>query len=130
MPSRGQAEWHERNGHPLAETLLTPGNGWRGGMDVTKDYVDAQDERTRAQNDARFAEVLAGISKIEVRVEGLTASINEARSAAQRAETAAANIKWNTLFIGVSLFAIVVGVMSYWIQGIPFIADVLARGAS
>jgi hypothetical protein len=44
------------------------GGGGGGGnmMDPsTKDYIDAHDEKTRAQNDARFAEVLAKLDGIK-----------------------------------------------------------------
>lgn len=44
------------------DTARGGGSGSNGGgsMEIEmKDYVDAQDEKTRAQNDSRFAEVLA-----------------------------------------------------------------------
>lgn len=41
-------------------------------MDVPlKDYIDAQDEKTRAQNDARFAEISAQISKVISKLDDL-----------------------------------------------------------
>ena len=46
------------------------GSSGSGGGDgsagmITKDYVDAQDEKTRAQNDARFSEVLAELKILQ-----------------------------------------------------------------
>jgi len=54
---------------------LTGGTGSGGGVvEVSmKDYVDAQDEKTRAQNDARFAEVLSGLGRVDERVSHIAA---------------------------------------------------------
>lgn len=54
----------------------TPANGGGGGgRDVTditmKDYVDAQSQATRAQNDARFAEVLSEIRSLDAKISNL-----------------------------------------------------------
>lgn len=38
---------------------------------ITKAYIDANDETTRAQNDARFTEVITGIDKLSAKIEGL-----------------------------------------------------------
>lgn len=49
-------------------------SGGRGGPPVdteTQRYVDAKTEATRAQNDARFSEVINGISTLSTRIEGL-----------------------------------------------------------
>ena len=46
---------------------MSGGTGGDGTI-TWKDYVDAQDNQTRAQNEARFAEVLTGIRAVESQV--------------------------------------------------------------
>lgn len=55
---------NNRYKHHRARTTIRFGGGGGGsGMEI-KDYIDAQDEKTRAQNDARFAEVIARLETI------------------------------------------------------------------
>jgi len=56
--------------HHGSKTKIGFGGGSGGnGMEI-KDYIDAQDDKTRAQNDARFAEVIARLETISATMIG------------------------------------------------------------
>ena len=119
------------------------GAGGSGGgtVDVTmKEYVDAQDAKTRAQNDARFAEVLAGLNKIDANlnahgavvlqrfstIEGELKTTKEAAEQAElnssEAKSAASNTKWNILATAVGVVAVLLAAWAIWVQGMELVA--------
>jgi len=67
----------EKEAELVAAVLKTGGGGGTfDGMDPgTKDYIDAKTEATRAQNDARFAEVLGEMKAIGARVDVMGATL-------------------------------------------------------
>lgn len=72
----------------------------------TRLYVDAKTEATRAQNDARFAEVLSSISSLRSSLEGQIAAIRPGMSWWQFASTLAGALAVTLgLVFGVLAFA-------------------------
>lgn len=96
-------------------------------MDVTKDYVDTQ---LRAQGRCpRFAEVLHGLGRIRDQIAAqnaisterfthLSSEVTYARSAAERAATAAVNTKWKILAAAIGVVAIILTGWALWSQSI------------
>lgn len=88
----------------LADSQRTYSGGTGGGGIVdaeTKNYVDAKMETVKAQNDARFSEVLSGISRVDERVSHI-----------------ASPMTWQQLAltigsVGLVLIGIVFGALSY-----------------
>lgn len=103
----------------------------------TKDYIDKSIEASRAQNDARFAEVMSTLSTIraEISVQATVANsrfdtidreLKDTRDAARAAETAAKNTKWNILFTGLSVVAIFLAVWAIWVQAVEMTTGILS----
>ena len=116
------------------------GSGGGRVLDFTvKSYVDAKVEGMKAQNDARFAEVLAGIDKIgaslsahgEIVKDRLTSIDEELRvvkTSAQDAEKAAKGVKWNIVATALGMVALLFAMWAIWAQGVEMVAGLL--GAS
>lgn len=113
------------------------GGGSSGSGGVTwKDYVDAQDNMTRAQNDARFSEVVSGLDKIgnllsaqgsvvASRFDGLDAELDTVKTAAARAETAASTVKWNILATAIAVIGVLIAFWAMWAQGIEMMTGLI-----
>ncbi len=106
-----------------------------------REYVDAQDEKTRAQNDARFAEVIAGIEKvgniltsqgevIRTRLDAVDSDLRTVRAAAERAEAAAGRIIWNYVFVGLTVVALAYGGFALWNQAVEMTTGILSAPAN
>lgn len=107
----------------------------------TKDYIDKSIEASRAQNDARFAEVMSALSTIraEISAQAAVASsrfdtidreLKDTRDAAKAAESAAKNTKWNILFTGLSVVAIFLAVWAIWVQAVEMTTGILSVSPS
>lgn len=103
----------------------------------TKNYVDAKAEAVKAQNDARFAEVVSGIDKLgtlvtsqgEVigeRFNTIEDSIKTAETAANDAKAAASATKWNIFFTGLTVAALAFGGFALWNQAIEMTTGILS----
>lgn len=90
----------------------------------------------KAQNDARFSEVLSGIDKINAnlsahgeivksRLEYLDADVKSARSSADEASSAAKSVKWNIFFTGLTVAALAYGGFALWNQAIEMTTGIL-----
>lgn len=94
---------------------------------VDKDYVDARIEASRAQNDARFAEVLARLDQIETRIGSFQTQVgsfqtqvrdridaNERRVEALLATKASTSTVVGTgVSVGIALFAAIVALLGF-----------------
>lgn len=110
------------------------GGGMSGDGPGWKEYIDAQDEKTRAQNDARFAEVMAGISGVGDRLDlqrnllaDTKAAADEAKGAAEQAMVAASNTKWNILATALAVVGILFAAWALWAQGVEMITGILTK---
>lgn len=118
-------------------TAFSGGSGGDGG-DMSggptwKDIIDAGDERTRAQNDARFAEVLAGLDKVnsslsafgdtvKTRLDTIDGDLKSAKESARRAEDAARGTRWNIIVTGVTVAGVFLAAWAIWVQGMELVA--------
>lgn len=106
----------------------------------TKRYVDSEGRAVRAQNDARFAEVLAGIDKVNynlsafgdivrTRLDTLDGDVKGAKQAAERAEDATRTVKWNILVTvlttGLAIAALSYGGFALWNQAVEMTTGIL-----
>lgn len=114
----------------------------------TKDYLDAKVDAVKAQNDARFAEVMSALGGLKTemtaqsevaraRFETTAAELTITREAAIAAKTAAASAeaaagttKWNILFTGLTVLALIVGVWSIWGQAIEMTVGILGQASA
>lgn len=107
---------------------------------MDKDYLDAKVAEVAAKNDARFAEVLAGIDKVNynlsafgdtvrIRLDALDSDVNGAKQAAERAEDATRTVKWNILVTvlstGLAIAALSYGGFALWNQAIEMTTGIL-----
>lgn len=107
---------------------------------MDRNIFEARIETVKAQNDAKFAEVLAGIEKVNnnlsafgetvrVRLDTLDADAKDAKQAAQRAEDASKSVKWNILATvfstGLALAALAYGGFALWNQAIEMTTGIL-----
>ncbi|MDF3383340.1 MULTISPECIES: hypothetical protein [unclassified Sulfitobacter] len=114
--------------------------GGSGGGGMDKDYLDAKVAEVAAKNDARFAEVLAGIDKVNynlsafgdtvrIRLDALDSDVNGAKQAAERAEDATRTVKWNILVTvlstGLAIAALSYGGFALWNQAIEMTTGIL-----
>lgn len=107
--------------------------GGNGGSGMDHDLIDAKIEAARAQNDARFAEVMAGIkilgNTLDLQKELLTQTKNAAERAEQASDAAqksAANVKWNIAFTALGVIGVVFVVWQLWMQGVEMTAGLLS----
>lgn len=93
-----------------------------------------------SERDARFAEVLAGLNKIDANlnahgavvlqrfstIEGELKTTKEAAEQAERnsseAKSAASNTKWNILATAVGVVAVLLAAWAIWVQGMELVA--------
>jgi hypothetical protein len=112
-----------------------------------KDYIDAKVDAVRAQNDARFAEVMSALGGLKTemsaqsevaraRFETTAAELTitreaaiAAKTAAGSAEAAAGTTKWNILFTGLTVLALIVGLWSIWGQAVEMTVGILGQTA-
>jgi hypothetical protein len=104
-----------------------------GGVDAeTHRYVDKSMETVKAQNDARFAEVLTGIEKVNnnlsafgdivrTRLDTMDGDLKDAKDAAKHAESATRSIKWNILATAIAVIGVLLATWSIWAQGIEMV---------
>ncbi len=121
------------------------GRGGGHGVDAeTQRYVDAKVETVKAQNDARFVEVMSALGGIKAdfvaqsdvsraRFEATSAELSSTREAAIAAKTAAASAeaaagatKWNILLTGLTVAAILLGIWTVWGQAIEMTTGILS----
>lgn len=100
----------------------------------TKRYVDAKVEAVSAKNDARFAEVMTGLTGISDRLDLQKSLLNdtksaadEARGAADQAKNAAASTKWNILATALAVVGVLFASWAIWAQGIEMITGILGK---
>lgn len=113
------------------------GGGGSGTVHIPmKEYVDAQDQKTRAQNDARFAEVLSelkGISSslsahgeiVKERLNSLDQDVKLVKAAADEASSAAKSLKWNILTTGIAVVGVLFAAWALWAQGVEMTTGIL-----
>lgn len=110
---------------------------------TAKDYIDRSMDAVRAQNDARFAEMMTEIRSLHSDVSSkfstlsadlivLSGTVKEAGKSAERAseaasaaESAAKAKKWNVLFTALSVIAIVVAVFAVFIGAVQMTTAIM-----
>lgn len=99
---------------------------------TTKDYIDRSMDAVRAQNDVRFAEVLAEVKNFHADMSTQFASIGsrldvvamsasqaqaaaeKSQSASEKAEAAARSTKWNIVATAIGVAAVLVALWALW----------------
>ncbi len=101
------------------------------------ELLNAKIGEVKAQNDARFSEVLHSIKGVADQVrtnnELLTGRLNtidseikDAKQASKDAETAAKSVRWNIIFTGLTVAALIYAGFALWNQAIEMTTGVLS----
>lgn len=111
-------------------------------------YIDAKVDAVKAQNDARFAEVMAGLDKLNTRITSLSdqtrtqsevwtgrfdtldKEVTKSIEASERAETASRSVRWNIVFTGLTVAALCYGAFAAWNQAIEMTTGILSAPPS
>lgn len=108
--------------------------GDMNGGPTWKDLIDAGDEKTRAQNDARFSEIVGGLTALGDRLDMQKELLVQTKISADRAEIAADaaksavnNVKWNILFTAIAVIGIIFVTWQLWMQGIEMTTAILSN---
>jgi hypothetical protein len=102
----------------------------------TERHIDTKVEAVKAQNDARFAEVLAGIDKVNsnlsafgeivrVKLDAIDGDMKSVKVSAQRTEDTARNTRWNIAVTGLTVFGMLLAAWAIWVQGMELITSLL-----
>lgn len=124
--------------HINARKMHFGGGDGGGGMDTTnREYIDAKIDAVRAQNDARFSEVMHGVSGLGDRLDMqkelllLTKAASErAEAAADKAQKSTSNIKWNVAITAIAVIGVLFVTWQLWMQGVGMTASILERSVS
>lgn len=107
--------------------------GGDGGNGMDHDLLNAKIETVKAQNDARFAEVMAGIKVLGNSLDFQKELLTQTKNAAERAEQASdnaqrsvANVKWNIAFTALGVVGVVFVVWQLWMQGVEMTSSLLS----
>lgn len=95
-------------------------------MATERELTDAKLEAVEARVEARLAGIEGKIDRLLDRVEDSVSASKEAKTEASLAKTAAGNTKWNILFTGLTVLALVIAVWAIWNQGMELVAGLLS----
>lgn len=129
------------NGESVAQNnRFQSGDGGGGGGDMTnhptREEMHAKLEATEARLDKSLTEVLSGIDNIRSQVDSqgkiltgrfntLEGKVGEATSAAKEAKASASTIKWNILFTGLTVAALLFAAFALWTQAVEMTTGIM-----
>lgn len=109
----------------------------------TQRYVDKSMESVKAQNDARFSEVLSRLDSVgsQLKTQGdliagrlnvIDGDLRSTKDAAERAESASRSLKWNILASLIGVAGVLLALAALWAQGVELVNGTveMLRGAS
>lgn len=95
-------------------------------MATERELTDAKLEAVEARVEARLAGIEGKIDRILDRVEASVTAAGEAKEEARLAKTAAGNTKWNILFTGLTVLALLLAMWAIWNQGMELVAGMFS----
>lgn len=95
-------------------------------MATERELTDAKLEAVEARVEARLVGIEGKIDRLLDRVEASVDASKEAKVEAGLAKTAAGNIKWNILFTGLTVLALLLATWAIWNQGMELVAGLLS----
>ena len=95
-------------------------------MATERELTDAKLEAVEARVEARLAGIEGKIDRLLDRVEDSVTASKEAKAEATLAKTAAGNTKWNILFTGLTVAALLIAMWAIWSQGMELVAGMFS----
>ena len=96
----------------------------------TRPEVDAKLQAVEARLDSKLATIDGKLDRLFDRIELAIEASKEAKGAAEEARKSASNMKWNILFTGIGVAAVLIAAWAVWVQGMELIAGIIGATAT
>lgn len=99
-------------------------------MATERELTDAKLEAVEARMETRLVGIESKLDRLLDRVEVAVKAAGEAKEEATQARVAAGNTKWNILFTGFTVLALLLAMWAIWNQGMELVAGILSANSA